>query len=181
MAMILIAYATTEGQTRKVAQAVADVVTGRGDDARLVDLVEAPKNLDPADFDVVFVAASIHAGHYQSAARHFVRSHADKLAVRPSAFISVSLSAVAGEQGGEEDAERCARKFLDETGWAPREVYHAAGALRFSRYDFLKKWIMRQIARSHGYRTHGEDVEFTDWRALDTFVAGFLSAQTPQA
>lgn len=175
------AYATTEGQTRKIAQAVADCVVRLGDEARLVDLADAPEDLDPADFDIVFVAASVHAGRYQSAARHFVKKQLAALNAHPSAFISVSLSAVAGEHGDEESTERCAHKFLDETGWAARDVHHAAGALRFTRYDFFKKWIMRQIAKSHGYGASGEDIEFTDWRALDAFVEGLVSAKAPAA
>jgi menaquinone-dependent protoporphyrinogen oxidase len=91
------------------------------------------------------------------------------------------LSAAAGEHGDEESVERCAQKFLYETGWAAREVHHAAGALRFTQYDFFKKWIMRQIAKSQGYDASGEDVEFTDWRALDAFVESFVSASAPTA
>lgn len=175
LSKILVAYATTEGQTRKIAQAAADCAARLGGEVRLVDLADAPQDFDPGESGVVFIAASLHGGRYQSSARHFAKKHAAILNTRRSAFISVSLSAISGEQGDEEGAERCARRFLDETGWTADETYHAAGALRFSDYDFFKRWIMRQIAKSHGYDASA-DAEFTDWRALDTFVEGFLSA-----
>ncbi|MGY6661025.1 MAG: flavodoxin domain-containing protein [Glycocaulis sp.] len=181
MRRILMAYATTEGQTRKIAQAVADSVKRLGEEAVLVDLAAVPKALDPAEFDAVFVAASLHAGRYQSAARHFVKSNADKLAARPTAFISVSLSAAAGEHSDAESAEACTRKFLHEAGWTPKAIHQAAGALRFTQYDFFKRWIMKQIAKSQGHAASGDDVEFTDWQALETFVNHFLRADSPQA
>jgi hypothetical protein len=40
---------------------------------------------------------------------------------------------------------------------------------------------MKQIAKSRGYDATGEDVEFTDWRALDAFVAGFVAAEATAA
>jgi menaquinone-dependent protoporphyrinogen oxidase len=61
---ILIVYATTEGQTRKVARHVFDRLAGAGHAAGLIAATEA-EGLDPAGFDGVVVAGSVHGGRYQ--------------------------------------------------------------------------------------------------------------------
>jgi menaquinone-dependent protoporphyrinogen oxidase len=60
---LLIAYATTDGQTRKIARFAADrLVTG----AHSVELVnvEDAEGLDLARFDAAVLAGSLHAGGY---------------------------------------------------------------------------------------------------------------------
>ncbi|MGD2131381.1 MAG: flavodoxin domain-containing protein [Maricaulaceae bacterium] len=175
MSKVLVAYATTEGQTAKIAKAVAAQLEKRGVEVQLTDFGGLPRSFDLAPFDAVFLAASLHIGRYQAAAHRFAKAHAEALGARPSAFIAVSLSAVAEEPEGVEDAQRCADKFFDETGWTPLATHHAAGALKFSEYDFLRTWVMKRIAAAQGYdASTGEDMEFTDWSALDEFVEEFM-------
>lgn len=57
MANVLIVYATREGQTRKIARRIADVLCERGHATELVDTDDAPGDLGLARFDAVFVGA----------------------------------------------------------------------------------------------------------------------------
>lgn len=47
------------------------------------------------------------------------------------------------------------------------------GALRFSEYGFLKRLMMKRIASDllDETRAPADDVEFTDWDAVDAFAA----------
>ena len=57
----------------------------------------------------------------------------------------------------------------------PLAIHHAAGALRFTEYDFFKRWIMRSIAEKEGHTVDtGKDIEYTDLAALKDFVEDFL-------
>lgn len=182
MAKILIVYGTVEGQTRKIAAFVNDHLCRRRNDVRLVDAADAPKGLDPADYDAVIVAASVHMGRHQGAAVHFVKSHLDALRKRPCAFVSVSLHAMSEDPDDRAEMLRYVDLFREETGWTPDAVCYAAGALRFTRYDFFKKLAARRVAQERGVAPDAQgDYEFTDWTALTRFVDEFVIQRVPDA
>ena len=70
----------------------------------------------------------------------------------------------------------CVDRFRTQTGWTPRRVEHVAGAFRFTEYNWFKTWAMRYIqSRKDPPARSGEDVEYTDWAALDTLIDSWLS------
>jgi menaquinone-dependent protoporphyrinogen oxidase len=120
--------------------------------------------------------ASLHAGHYQSPVVDFVRRHHATLNLMPTAFISVSLSAASHDADDLDGLARCLAEFEHPTQWRPREVHQAAGAFRFSQYDFLKRWALKYIAYRKGQPTDtSKDYELTDWDALGVFVDDFAA------
>ena len=92
---ILILYGSTEGQTAKVAEFVASRLRFAGDEVTLVDAATA--DVDVQHYQAAIVAASIHVGMYQKPVVDFVRANADWLKRTPSAFLSISLSAVSSD------------------------------------------------------------------------------------
>jgi menaquinone-dependent protoporphyrinogen oxidase len=116
------------------------------------------------------VGASLHRGRHQSAALYFVRAHASRLNERPSAFFSVSLSA--GSANGREvaAARDLAQAFVAGTGWHPRQIACFAGRLAYTQYSFVRKRLMRWIAKKEGASPDTtRDHEFTDWVAVVRF------------
>jgi menaquinone-dependent protoporphyrinogen oxidase len=71
----------------------------------------------------------------------------------PSAFISVSLSAAGENPDDWEGLETCVARFLHEASWRPKAIHHAAGAIRYSQYDFFKRLAMKFIAARRGQHT----------------------------
>ena len=171
---ILICYATTEGQTRKIAQAVSESIIKAGHRAAFID-AGIIDHIEIGRYDAVIMAGSVHIGRYQPALVHCIATWLDTLKTIPTAFISVSLSAASDDPEDLADAEACARRLFDETGWTPDLVHHAAGAFRYTRYDFFKRWAMRYIAVQKGAPTDtSKDVEYTDWEALERFTVEFI-------
>lgn len=171
---LLLVYGTTEGQTRKIARFVVDHLERRGHQTLLVDAIEATAAADPRGFDSVIIAASLHAGRYQSAVVHFVRQHLAAIDTRPNAFLSVSLAAASDDEDDALGLERCVIDFSQQTGWTPRFVHHVAGAFRYTSYDFLKRWAMKYIAHRKGAPTDtSQDHELTDWADLARFIDDF--------
>ncbi|PZO02215.1 MAG: protoporphyrinogen oxidase [Alphaproteobacteria bacterium] len=169
---ILVLYATTEGQTRKIAEAVASQF--QGDDMTLVDVVDAPENLNPVQFDAAVIAASVHMHGYQSAITGFARDHHTDLNHMPSVFISVSLSAAGDDPDDLRGVAECVEKFKAETSWIPQHILQVAGAFRFTKYDFFKSWAMRRIAKDKNIKVNPhEDLELTDWSALTRDIQSF--------
>lgn len=172
---ILVAYGTTEGQTRKIARVTADRLADAGHAVELLNVTDA-EGLDPGRFGAAVLAGSIHGGRYQTALTEFARANAQALGARPTLFLSVSLSA-AGEDAEEWEGIRgIAERFAEETGWHPGQVAHVAGAFRFAEYDYFKGWMMRRIAREKGEAVDPKgDTEYTDWDALAETVDGWAA------
>lgn len=173
---VLVAYASKHGQTRLVAERIAAVLRELGLDADLRDLEARDADPWPPDYAAVVVAASVHAGHHQKSVRRWAQAHATTLGLKPSAFVSVSLTAA---DDGEEAAARVRQLIdavADETGWYPDSTLACAGALRYREYDVATRVLMRLTARREGRPTDvHEDVEFTDWDAVEQFARGFFA------
>lgn len=170
MSRILVLYATTEGHTAKIAQAVAQRLRGTGHTVELHRADTVPAGLDPATHDGVIIGASIHYGHHPKHLHAFIRRHRAALASRPAAFFSVSLSG-GGPGAKPEAARRYLETFLRQTGWRPRQTASFAGALQYSRYGFFKKLMMRLIVGMAGGDTDAtRDYEYTDWENVQRFA-----------
>jgi len=173
---ILIVYGTTEGHTRELSAFAAAALREAGHDALAAEAVGQHETIDLAGWDAVIVAASLHVGRYQPAVVDYVRADHVALARLPNAFISVSLSAAGANPDDWEGLEQCVAKFEQETLWKPDLVYHAAGAIRYSHYHFLKRLALKFIARQRGKETvTSRDYDLTDYDSLKRFVLNFAA------
>ncbi|MBE0414057.1 flavodoxin domain-containing protein [Yoonia sp.] len=163
---ILIAYASTEGQTRKIAQFCADHFLQDGHSVELLPAADAD-HIVFSRFDAVLLAGSVHGGKYQKPLVRLARQRAAALTVMKSAFLSVSLAAAGTDKDDWDSLSDIVERFAAKTGWTPKSVMHVAGAFRFSEYDFFKSWAMRWIAaqKDQDVDPH-QDKEYTDWDAL---------------
>lgn len=167
---ILIVYASTEGQTRKICSHALDYLTKAGHSAALVP-AEGGMDISPGSFDAAILAASVHARKYQPALIAYSTEHAATLNTRPTIFLSVSLAAAGDDPEEHADLDRIAAEFASGTGWTPSRIEHVAGAFRFAEYDFLKYWAMRWIEHEKDPGTPpGTDREYTDWAKLDAVL-----------
>ncbi|GIL01627.1 MAG: protoporphyrinogen oxidase [Alphaproteobacteria bacterium] len=179
--IILIAYATVEGQTRKVATRMADTIEAAGHQVVLADLAE-PGFAIPARYDAVILAAPIHLHRYPGAMVRFVQNWKSALMEKPCAIVTVSLAIHSDNAVERAEAEAYPELLAVETGWAPAIRHHAAGALKYLEYDFFKRWMLRRIAAKEGGPVDtSRDHEFTDWAALDKFVMDFLAVAAKAA
>ena len=178
----LVLYASKHGQTAKIASRIAAVLRERGVDATLRRAADGTDE-SPAGFDGFVVAASVHAGHHQHEIVAYAKEHRTSLGARPSAFVSVSLTAADATDESGAATRELIDDFLDDTGWVPDTTLPVAGALQYQEYDFVTRLVVRLIASRHkayaGAATDHEftdtkhDHEFTDWEALDRFASAF--------
>lgn len=174
--IILVGYATVEGQTRKIADAVATAIEARGDRALLFDITSGGEYA-VAHPEAAILCAPVHAARYPAAFSGFVRQEASWLNSVPSAFVSVSLLIRSEFEGEREEAMHFPDAMISDSGWRPAMIHHAAGALRYTEYDFFKRWIIRRMAEVENAPTDvSRDHEFTDWSTLTRFVGDFLAA-----
>lgn len=174
--IVLVGYATVEGQTRKIAEAVASTIEAAGHRALLFDAASGAEYALGRP-EAAILCAPVHAARYPAAFARFVGQEASWLNSVPSAFVSVSMLIRSEFEEEQEEARQFPGSLLEETGWRPGKIHHAAGALRYTEYDFFKRWIIRRMAEHENAPTDmTKDHEFTDWTALSAFVTEFLAA-----
>lgn len=172
MTRILVLYGTTDGQTARIADAIAQALRARG---ASVEVQQADGTDDrPEGYDGVIVAAPVRAGRYQKSIRRWVRRHADALNGRTTAFVSVCLGILQHDPAVDRTLNAIVDGMLSETGWRPTLVKPVAGALRYTRYNWFLRRMMRRIAAKAGGDTDTtRDYEYTDWQDLRTFAEQF--------
>lgn len=171
---ILICYASTEGQTRKICRFVADRLFALG---HAVELISAEAASEPfPDADGAILAGSVHVGQVQADLAEVAAAQHDWLNQRSSLFLQVSLAATGTDPKELAELDRIARSFCMQAGWLPQATHHVAGAFKFPQYDFFKAWAMRWIAHSKGEDVdpHGER-EYTDWLQLERIVTDWAA------
>jgi menaquinone-dependent protoporphyrinogen oxidase len=170
---IYIVYGTTEGQTARIADMMAEVIRAHGHEVAAVDVKQA-RDGPAAGYDGVIVGASIHMGKHDKHAVEFVQHNREMLERVPSGFFSVSLAA----HGDVDEAEGYLEQFQQETGWRPAKVALFGGALLYTRYGFFKRRLMKKIAGDkpgHLGTDTSRDYVYTEWDAVRGFAEDFLS------
>jgi menaquinone-dependent protoporphyrinogen oxidase len=190
MRPILIVYATREGHTRLIAQHIAQFLREREFSVELYDARDSGNQPKVDRFSAVLLAASLHLAKHEKELQRFIERQRSVLEILPTAFLSVSLSAAAAQdparapeqrQQALRDVERCANALFDNTGWRPNATECVAGALMYTQYNPLIRWVMKRIAQKEGASTDTtRDHVLTDWPALDRFVEGFVWSLAPQ-
>ena len=170
---VLVAYGTTEGQTRKIAETIAAQVGGLGHEVELFDTSGLQGDLHPELFDTIIVAGSVHEQRHQESLEIFVVANRKTLQAKPTMFVSVSLAAAI--EGGMADAQGYADTFFDDVDWRPSKTLLVAGAVRHGAYGYFKEQILEHIVLENRELDDPEsDHEFTDWtflaREIDKFV-----------
>lgn len=165
----LILFSTRDGQTHKIARHVAGVLEAQGKHCELVDLLD-PAGPDWDTVECVVIGASIRYGHFHKSFIRFVNTHARQLNTLPGALFTVNLVARKPEKRTPE-TNSYTRKFLSTSPWQPQLCQVFAGALRYPRYTWYDRLMIRLIMKmTDGETDTRKEVEYTDWQAVALFA-----------
>ncbi|NNE24855.1 MAG: protoporphyrinogen oxidase [Rhizobiales bacterium] len=167
------AFGTTEGQTGKIAEAIASQVRGMGHEVEVFDTTGLQGDLNPELCDKIIVAASVHEQGHQESVEVFVAANRKTLQAKPTMFVSVSLAAAF--EGGMADAQGYADAFFDDLDWRPSQSLLIAGAVRHGAYGYYKEHILEHVVLQDRELDNPEsDHEFTDWTFLARAIKEFV-------
>lgn len=165
----LILFSTRDGQTREIAFYLASELKEQGVYADVVNL-NRTEEIQWADYDRVVIGASIRYGHFHPALDRFVKKHLDTLKSLPGAFYSVNLVARKPEKRTPQ-TNSYTRKFLLNSPWQPELCAVFAGALRYPRYSWYDRVMIRLIMKMTGGETDTrKEVVYTDWPQVASFA-----------
>jgi menaquinone-dependent protoporphyrinogen oxidase len=173
MARIMIVYGTRPLHTADLSDRIAETLRSTGHEVDVFNLhVHAPRPL-PRDYDAVVVGASVHAGAYEREVRRWVRSHAGELTAMPNAFFSVSLASANHDERSNAEIASAVGSFEKETGWRPARVEELAGALVYSKYNWILRRMRRIVTRHVGVAPVRLVADLTDYAQVDAFARTF--------
>lgn len=164
---LLVAYASHDGQTRRIAEAIA-----AGFETWQVTYCDLRREPLPAlqAHDRVLVALGIRYGHFPPQAVARLRVRINELRTHPDvALIGVCLSARKPRYA---DPQRSAylQRLLRRLVWQPGRLAMFAGALRYPRYRWWEQRLMQLVMLVSGGPTNRRtDTEYTDWRTVRRF------------
>lgn len=169
-------YSTVDGHTRRICERLKEVLEQRGHAATLMRLEESLA-VDVQDFDKIVIGASIRYGKHRPQVVEFINRHAAQLQSRPGALFSVNV--VARKPGkNTPDTNPYMRKLLRQIAWRPQKLAVFAGKIDYPRYGFWDRAIIRFIMLlTRGPTDPSAVVDFTDWRAVESFGTEFAAIQ----
>jgi menaquinone-dependent protoporphyrinogen oxidase len=178
-ATALVIYASTHGHTAKIATRIAQAMQSHGLAVDLREVSSAP-DADPACYDAVVVAASLHKERHQAAIADWVTAHRAALELRRTLLLSVSLTAAEDSDAARATTQSCIDEFAAQTGWTPDRAEGIAGCLQYREYDVFTRQLMRLLMKRGGHPTDAaRDYDYTDWEALDRLGAEIAELVVP--
>jgi menaquinone-dependent protoporphyrinogen oxidase len=180
MSKILVVYGTSYGQTRRIAQRIAERLVSHGLSltVRQGDELTGREPLD--EYDGFVVGASVIGGKHQPYIGAFIRRNATRLNSVPSAFFSVSGSAASPLSEKRAAVKKLVEEFLTATSWRPVQVATFGGMMAYTQYGFILRWFTKLVAmRSGGPTDTSRDHDFTDWAEVDRFAEKLVAVFAP--
>lgn len=165
----LILYSSHDGQTKKIAAYIAEIIKENVDVKSIRDVV----NLQ--DYDRIIIGASIRYGHFNKQLYKMLEKHTALLNQKITAFFGVNLTARKPEKSTPE-TNVYVRKFLQRITWQPTISAVFAGALFYPCYTFFDRVMIQFIMRITGGETDPtKEIEYTDWQKVRSFSEMFLA------
>ncbi|GAA4652337.1 menaquinone-dependent protoporphyrinogen IX dehydrogenase [Kistimonas scapharcae] len=168
----LLLYASHDGQTKKIAQAIAAELSQQGLIVQCQSINEnAVVNLN--HYNSVLIGSPIRYGHHLPEVFDFIRQHESFLNTHTSGFFSVNLTARKPEKNRPE-TNPYLQKFLSKITWKPGFTGVMAGSLLYSRYRWFDRVMIQLIMKMTGGNTDAsKDIEYTDWTAVRQFAQDY--------
>ena len=167
MSKILIIYSTTDGQTKKICQRLAEL-SNRTNDVDVFSIDEIAM-IDLETYEKIILGASIRYGKHSPKVFEFVKKNKDILDTKETAFFTVNVVARKKEKNTPE-TNPYMKKFLELSGWKPDKLGVFAGKIDYPMYGFFDKQIIRLIMLiTKGPTDTSQTYEFTDWDKVEQF------------
>lgn len=171
MEKVLFLHSSTDGQTIKIFKHIEEQL-GNEYQCEVIDLHQSPK-IDFSLYDRILIGAAVRYGHLNKKLYQFIEQNKKQLDESNVGFFCVNLTA---RKEGKNTPETSAymKKFLLKSPWVPKLQAVFAGALRYPRYNFFDRTMIKLIMKLTGGETDtSKEVEYTDWAKVSLFAAQF--------
>ncbi|ATA91716.1 menaquinone-dependent protoporphyrinogen IX dehydrogenase [Capnocytophaga canimorsus] len=168
----IIIYATVDGQTQKISQAIAQTLKS---ERCIVDLVRIDQLQESqvAHYDKIIVASSIRYGKHNKQIIDFINRNTPLLNTKKTAFVSVNLVARKAEKSSA-TTNPYVVKFIRKIAWKPTVIQVFAGRIDYKLYSLRDRLIIKLIMFiTKGPMRSKEPIEYTNWDEVRQFSRNF--------
>ncbi len=168
----LILYATTNGQTEKIAKRLSDILVKQAISVDLVRCEDTPYDL--SRYQLVVMGSRIRYGKHHKAMTHFIEQHKAELKQKETAFFSVNLVARKPEKAAVE-TNPYVKKYLKQVDLNAAATAVFPGKLQYPAYRWIDKKMIQLIMKMTGGPTDTtQTYEYTDWQQVDAFAEALI-------
>lgn len=173
MEKVLLLHSSCEGQTIKILKHIEQDL-GEQYQCEYAD-VHLVSDIDLRIYDRVLIGASVRYGHLNKKLYQFIGQNLQQLQQANVAFFCVNLTA--RKEGKDTPATSAyIKKFLLKSPWHPKMMAVFAGALRYPRYNFFDRTMIKLIMKlTDGETDTTKEIEYTDWQKVSDFSQQFKS------
>ena len=162
----IIIYSTTDGQTIKICNKLAE--ENSNENVKLCPLNDAVQE-DLNSYNKIIIGASIRYGKHNQNVLNFVKKNIKILSNVKTAFFSVNVVA-RKKKKSTPSTNPYVIKFIKKTKWQPTEIGVFAGKVDYPSYRFFDKYIIRFIMwLTKGPTDISKSYEFTNWDEVKKF------------
>ena len=172
---MLLFYATHDGQSRRIAERIADRLAEAGVSVVPRDLAVAlPDPTELSASDLVIVVAAVRYGRHLPQAERFLALC--RTLGRDVRLVLVSVNLTARKPGKDTaEGNQYLRKAIARHRLQPVLAVAVAGRLDYQRYSWRDRQIIRLIMKLTGGPTHPQAcVDFTQWDVVDGLATRML-------
>ena len=150
----LVTYASRDGSTCEIAEAIADELRNAGVKVDIADAAAAP---DLAPYGTVVLGSAVYMGRWRPEARHFVKRHLEELAVRDVwLFSSGPVGEVKEDDDGSFAVPPFAKKYAAKIGAREQVVF--GGRLKADSKSVMARGMAEKMTEDHR--------DLRDWGAI---------------
>lgn len=171
----LFLFSTVDGQTFAIISKIALYIAEHVEDIEyeVYDLSKLPE-INLTSYSSVLVGTAIRYKKFDKLFLNFIDQHYEQLNRMKSAFFCTSLSA---RKSGKDTPETNSytKNFLAKTSWKPDLVEVFAGALRYPKYAWYDKLMIKFIMRLNGEKQDlSKEYNYTNWQKVEGFANQFI-------
>lgn len=180
MKNLIIVYASHDGQTQKISNALGAHLRETGVSAKIIAVEDCTEAM-LADSDIIVFGAPIRYGKHLPVMVNFLQQHRTVIDDKITAFFSVNLTARKAHRNTPKTSNYT-KKLFKQLDWQPDEADVFAGKIDYSAYGFFDTLMIRFIMWMTKGPTDPNTVqEFTDWQRVTTFAKRLASLAKPSA
>jgi menaquinone-dependent protoporphyrinogen oxidase len=163
-----IIYSTTDGQTLKICQRIAEHLANSGFKTDLIEISSFTDDI--SEYSKLIIGASIRYGRHSKKVTAFIQQHNIELEQIDTAFFSVNLVARKSNKNTF-DSNPYVVKYFKQLDWEPNIIDVFAGRLDYNAYSFLDRLMIKLIMKiTKGPTKSKGPIEYTDWKRVEDFA-----------
>ena len=172
MANIALLYMSIDGQTKKIAEKLAESLVKWNNTISMHSISTLTETFSLEPYEAVILGCSVRYGKHHPQFRQFVQGHIQQLNTKKNFFIFFTSVNLTARKPNRSDVSMnpYIKKYLKQISWKPDDTEVFAGALKYGQYGFLDRLLIRFIMKITGGPTHSEhDIEYTEWDKVRVF------------